>query len=294
MEFRKITQFFRLNKLSLHGDKTKFILISNGTIQNLPSSIFINHNSPHVTDENPNLIKTMERIDSTSKIPAIRFLGVYFDQNLNFKYHAELIVSKLSRALYTLRSVKNVLTYKALKSLYYSLIHCHLIYALPVWSICSQSLKKDIFTKQKIAICIIHGLKYNAHTEPYFKKSKILPFPDLIEFFSIQFMQRFRQNFLPAIFNNTWITNAVRREGHHQISLRNDNNLHIIPSLSSKTKNHPLTTFPQKWDSIPPEINILRNKKEFDDALKLFFLNKLADHIQCVNPLCPSCVVLLS
>jgi len=196
--------------------------------------------------------------------------------------------------LYTLRSVKNVLTYKALKSLYYSLIHCHLIYALPVWSICSQSLKKDIFTKQKIAICIIHGLKYNAHTEPYFKKSKILPFPDLIEFFSIQFMQRFRQNFLPAIFNDTWITNAVRREGHQQISLRNDNNLHFIPSLSSKTKNHPLTTFPQKWESIPPEINILRNKTEFDGALKQFFLNKLADHIQCMNPLCPSCVLLLS
>ena len=98
-----------------------------------------------------------------------------------------------------------------------------------------------------------------------------MPFPDLIEFFSIQFMQRFRQNFLPIIFNDTWITNAVRREGHHQISLRNGNNLYIEPSRTSKTKNHPLATFPQKWDSLPDEISILRNKKEFDDALKQFF-----------------------
>ena len=47
------------------------------------------------------------------------------------------------------------------------------------------------FTKQKMAIRIIAGLKYNAHTEPSFKSLKILPFPDLIEFFSLQFMQRF-------------------------------------------------------------------------------------------------------
>jgi hypothetical protein len=156
------------------------------------------------------------------------------------------------------------------------------------------TIKKEIYTKQKMAIRIIHGLKYNAHTEPVFKSSKILPFPDLIEFFSLQFMQRFRQNFLPSIFNDTWITNAIRREGQHQISLRNDNNLYSQPSRTAKIANHPLFSLPNKWDQLPPEINILRNKKEFDNALKLYFLNKLSDHVQCNNPLCPSCVLRIS
>ena len=122
----------------------------------------------------------MERVDSNSEVPAMRFLGVYFDPSLNFKYHVKKLLSKLSRSLYTLRSVKNVLTPKSLKSLYYSLFHCHLIYALPIWSVCSQKLKKVISTKQKMAIRIISGLKYNAHTAPSFKKLKILPFSDLI------------------------------------------------------------------------------------------------------------------
>jgi hypothetical protein len=117
----------------------------------------------------------MERIDSNSEVPAMRFLGVYFDPSLNFKYHVEKLLSKLSRALYTLRSVKNVLTPKSLKSLYYSLFHCH------------------------------------------------------------------------------------------------------------------LATFPIKWDTLPIEISSIRNKIEFDDKLKNYFLDKLANHIECVNLFCPTC-----
>jgi len=289
MEFRKVTQYFRANKLSLHTSKTKFLLVSNGRIQNFNVDIFINNNSPHVLDENPSLIHKMERVDTNSDIPAMRFLGVYFDQNLNFKYHVEKLLSKLSRSLYTLRCVKNVLTPKALKSLYYSLIHCHLIYALPIWSICNQKLKKEIFTKQKMAIRIIAGLKYNAHTEPSFKNLQILPFPDLIEFFSLQFMQRFSENFLPIAFNDTWIKNQIHREGEHQISLRNDNNFYIERSRTAQTSNHPLATLPAKWDSLPIEISFTRNKIEFDAKLKQYFLNKLSNHIECTNLFCPTC-----
>ena len=48
-----------------------------------------------------------------------------------------------------------------------------------------------------MALRTIAGLKYNDHTEPTFKKLEILPFPNLIEFFNLQFMQQFVQKFLP-------------------------------------------------------------------------------------------------
>jgi hypothetical protein len=138
---------------------------SNRAVQQLKIELFINNNSPSIEDENPNLIHKIEQIDSSSKIPAIRFLGVFFDPQLNFKYHVEQIISKVSRALFIKRTVKNFLTEKALKSLFYSLIHCHLIYAIPIWSICSQQLQNELHKKQKIAIRAIAGLKYNDHTE---------------------------------------------------------------------------------------------------------------------------------
>jgi hypothetical protein len=97
MEFRKVTHYFRVNKLSLHLDKTKFMLFSsNRAVLNLNFDLFINNNSPNVEVENPSLVHKMEQINSLSKIPAMRFLGVFFYPQLNFKYHVELIISKVS------------------------------------------------------------------------------------------------------------------------------------------------------------------------------------------------------
>jgi Reverse transcriptase (RNA-dependent DNA polymerase) len=47
LEFQKVCRYFRMNKLSLHPDKTKFLIISNSTtIWDAPASIFINNNNP--------------------------------------------------------------------------------------------------------------------------------------------------------------------------------------------------------------------------------------------------------
>ena len=103
-------------------------------------------------------------------------------------------------------------------------------------------------------------------------------------------MQRFVQGFLPLAFNETWTANAIRREGQSHISLRNDNDMYAPPARLSITSNHPLTSFPKKWESLTDEsVRILRDKKEFDTALKNFFLQQLAAHIKCTNPYCPSC-----
>jgi hypothetical protein len=118
-----------------------------------------------------------------------------------------------------IRTVKNTLNKKALKALYYTLIHCHLVYAVQIWSCCNKKLLKNLFSKQKIAIRLVGGLKYNAHTEPTFKKLGILPLPSLTDFFMIQFMHRFLQGLLPASFNNTWISNAVRRGEGDEMAL---------------------------------------------------------------------------
>jgi hypothetical protein len=76
MEFRKVTHYFRVNKLSLHLDKTKFMLFSsNRAVLNLNVDLFINNNSPNVEVETPSRVHKMEQINSLSKIPAMRFLG---------------------------------------------------------------------------------------------------------------------------------------------------------------------------------------------------------------------------
>jgi hypothetical protein len=168
-EFRKVVNFFRSHKLALHPDKAKFMLFSNNpNVKASNIELFVNFNNE---GENDNaLIFPIERISANSPVPAIRFLGVYFDENLNFKYHIKLLLSKLSRTLYFLRSLKNFLTPKAMKAVYFSLFHSNLIYCIQIWSCTTGNNLNPIFTLQKKAIRLISNSNYNAHSEPIFKE----------------------------------------------------------------------------------------------------------------------------
>jgi hypothetical protein len=142
-EFFKIVNFFRLHKLSLHPSKTKFMLFSNSpTVKNSEIKICINLNNIGFND--PALILPIERISNIGETKAIRFLGVHFDSNLNFDSHIKIVSSKLSKALYILRASRNLLTKNALKTIYYSLFHCHIVYCLPIWTCTSMNLLKNI------------------------------------------------------------------------------------------------------------------------------------------------------
>ena len=96
--------------------------------------LYIDNNDVNEDDVlyDPRLKSALTMVNNESNPPAIKFLGVYIDQNLNYKYHIKQISLKVSKAMFFIRTAKFFLTISALKLLYYSLIHCHLIYALPI------------------------------------------------------------------------------------------------------------------------------------------------------------------
>ena len=152
VEFKKVCDFFRTNKLMLHPDKTKILFFSTSS-NGERVQIICNSNNDTLT--NPALIKPPEIISSNDDIPAAKFLGVYFDSSFSFKYQVSCIKKKLSKALYILRMVKKILPKNSLKLIYHSIFHCHLIYAIQIWSCCSQSLLNDLFKMQKSAVTLI-------------------------------------------------------------------------------------------------------------------------------------------
>ena len=285
--FRKICKFFRINKMVLHPEKTKFMLFEK-TKQNQHIKIYLNNNNDDQHD--PILISEINRVTETDDLPAIKFLGVFFDPCLNFKFHLSTIRKKLSRALYSLRLVKNLLSKTSLLLLYNSIFHCHLLYAIQIWSCTSSGPINEIYKLQKAAVRIVNGSAYNSHTEPIFKSLQILPLPDLIEFTKIQFMQRFTQKYLPESFSNTWVKNSIRNIGENEIVLRNANQLQLDTHRLSSFAKNPLFNFPKIWELFPDEqIKFIRNIIEFDSKLKNFFLNDLSDTIICNRAFCPTC-----
>ena len=156
-EFHKIATYFRLNKLALHPEKTKYMLLTNSLIaKNNALSISLNNLNPN-ENFNINFVKPIVRIFGGETDPAVKFLGIHIDPKLNFKFHVSTIIKKLSSALYLMRNAKNSLSEKALTYIYYSIFHSHLIYGIHVWSSCPQYLITQIFKLQKRAIRIIKG-----------------------------------------------------------------------------------------------------------------------------------------
>jgi hypothetical protein len=121
-----------------------------------------------------------------------------------------------------------------------------------------------------------------------FKNAAVLPLSSLIEFFCLQFVQRFIRGFLPVSFNNTWITNSVSREEEYQLELLNDAELYSPFARTALIERHPLTKFPKVWHEFKNE-NIKNSKKQnyFNGMQKDHFLSKLNSNYKCVRLLCP-------
>jgi hypothetical protein len=239
------------------------------------------------------LLTEIERIGLNSKEPAIKFLGVYLDPKLNFKFHVQKIVNKIPRSLYMIQMSKNFLSCNALLSLYYALAHSHLIYAIHVWSAAPPSTLSLITKIQKKAVRIINKVSNSSHTEHLFKKCNILPFEDLSQYFKLLFMYDFKEDLLPLSFKNLWKTNAKLRRANNEDepqerNLRNDSDFAVPFIQIEHYFKFPLADFPRTWNNF--EFNfVYQSRNMFKSLLKEYFLSKLASIVNCNRLLCPAC-----
>jgi hypothetical protein len=287
-EFNKVCTYFRIHKLSLHPDKTKYMIVSNAVNASAyQSHLFINNNDP---DQNsPNLIHEIKRVRITDDIPAIKYLGVYFDPGLTFKYHVQHISSKISRSLYILKRAKNILSKKSLRTLYFSLIHCHLTYANEIWSLSSNNNIKDLFLKQKIAIRTVADAKYNSHTAPLFKQLSVLPLESLIHLSLVKVMHQFICSLLPASFASTWRANRERYAAAGVNFLRNEDDFQVPFARTNHLQKFPLIQIPTLWNNLPHEIKIIRNTFAFINSVKKLIFSNIPDNPVCTRLFCPVC-----
>jgi hypothetical protein len=104
---------------------------------------------------------------------------------------------------------------------------------------------KPLISKQKAAIRIIAGRKYNDHT--IFKKLSILPFPDLITTSNLKFFHSYVFSYLPTAFDNTWITVGQSHEDNLNLELRNDAKYYIPRHRTDQIARLPLFNLPRLW-----------------------------------------------
>ena len=144
-ELFNISNWFKLNKLSINLNKTEFMVLT--TKQNKPElKVSIDNNS----------IK-QSIIHSSNHI---KYLGVLIHDNLNWKQQIKEQCSKVVRGTWALNQVKHFVDEQTLRSVYHCLIYSHLQYCISSWGTASKSTLAPLFILQKRSIRMLTGGKW--------------------------------------------------------------------------------------------------------------------------------------
>ena len=206
-EISKITLWLKHNKLALNIKKTKAMIF-------------------HMPQKKIHL--PVIQIDNTpiEFVDEFNFLGIIIDKHICFKQHVTYVSNKLSKTNGILNRVKHFFPSEVLLILYNTLIVPHLNYGILAW----ESHHMTLFKLQKKAIRIITNAKYNAHTDPIFKRLKLLKLPDICTLQKLKFCFKLENNSLPSYFlQGIFIKNAQ----NHTYNTRRTNDFEL-PKISHR------------------------------------------------------------
>ena len=179
-----------------HAKQTKYIIIKPQNMKCDLTNVSIKINGT-----------CLERIGNDCNENATKFLGMYIDENLSWKHHLSQLHKKVSKALFSIKQVKKSLPLECLRTLYYALIDSHFSYGILAWGNAERAVLQPTFRLQKRAIRVINNKRYNSHTDPLFKKSKIIKIEDLFQYQAALFMYDCKYEKLPPSFRGTFKQN---------------------------------------------------------------------------------------
>ena len=128
-ELKKVSEWFKNNRLTLHPDKSRYIVHSRDKLINL------------------NLDGTdIMRCGFGLQEESVKLLGVCIDEDLSWKIHVNNVVKKISKGNYLLWRHGKKLNISTKKVMYESFVRSHLLYCLTVWGSAKSTILKPLYT----------------------------------------------------------------------------------------------------------------------------------------------------
>ena len=225
-ELENIYNWLCVNKLSLNIPKTKFMIF--------------HHRQKRIDSIIPNLIINNHQIE---RVTDFNFLGITLDEHLSWNKQIQKIANKISRNIGVLNRLKNFLPLFSLKLIYNSLILPHIQYGILSWGFKYERL----FKLQKRAVRIISRNKYNAHTEPIFKKLGLLKIQDMFKLSLLKFQFKLSNGKLPEYFPTIFTV----EETEHSYKTRNKNSSRLPIPVTTSAESSIRYFLPKFLPSIP-------------------------------------------
>lgn len=195
LELEKLYNWFCKNKLTLHPDKSRYI-------------VHTREKQINVKLGNKNLMRCGYGLQEEG----VKFLGVIIDENLDWKLQIAHIKKKIGKGNYLLWRYKNKLSLNMKKTIYESFVRTHITYCLTVWGAKKtaqlselKKLVKKIWTKI--------GPRFQ-HTNERLKTLNFLKIEDELFVAEIKLIWRWEKKKIPLGLSN--ILTEIQR-----VNLRN-------------------------------------------------------------------------
>ena len=127
----------------------------------------------------------------------ISFLGLVLNETLSWKSHVNKISMKILHVIGAMRRIKRIVNLGILLKIYNSLILSRIHFSILCWA----TENKRIFKLQKKVTRIISKSSYNTHTDPLFKKHKLLKVKDIFSIQCLKFYYNYCHQKTPKYFN---------------------------------------------------------------------------------------------
>jgi hypothetical protein len=197
-----------------------------------------------------------------------KFLGIIIDSQLDWNKHVTNVAAKVASGCFLLKKLKNLVSTDILRLVYFANIQSHLMYGVIVWGNCTHT--KRLFSLQKTSMRIMAKASrnpcadvfYKDSTKPLFRNFKIMTLPSIYMYCTILFVIDWAKQ----------VDKDSEQKSSH--NTRNKDNLKETAHHLELYKKEPLYAGRRLFNKLPNEIKSLRDKSNFKDKLKSFFIEK--------------------
>ena len=259
-ELFKLYDWITANKLTLNAKKSNYVIFR-------PYQKRLSHNiSIKFFDNKLNAFVSFEQKT------CVKYLGIYFDENLSWKFHINLICSKISKTIGIIAKLRHYVLRKILLTVYNSLILPYISFGLSAWGQAAKHHLDKLLKLQKRAIRFIYFVDIQSSAIPLFYSSNISPI-------NILFTESIA-NLMYDVYSEKAPVNICKLfsyvDEYHSYNTRASANKNMYCQYSRLNIQHnSFSRFGVRlWNSIPQSTKSL-SKKSFKKKIKMQLLQFL-------------------
>ena len=164
-ELEKLQQWCCANKLTINPIKTIILIIPPKCFDTSTLSLNITSNNAPV-----------------NVVSSTKYLGVIFDNKLEFKEHIKTLENNVARAVGILTKLKYIFPNTTLSKLYFALMHPIISYGIIIWGDTYPTYLQKLQTLQNEALRVITGSHYQAEANLIYRHLEVLKMKDFYKF----------------------------------------------------------------------------------------------------------------